>query len=311
MAFTRIHHVGILVGDLEVGRRVFGDGFGLAVDEPRTPWPEGRVGDFDEVRSIEIPIGEMHLEISTPTDQASPAGRFLAERRGGIYYLSLASDNIQADVSMVTAKGVKVEGTWDGRGPVFLDPSTCLGLRFQIAPEDHYYVHPYHRGDGTLTGMAHVGIAARSVDEIRKLLGETFGLYEDRSGEERPEPRPQPAPSEPAGDPVHILEFPLGGSAIEISIPLDEVSGTARLVAQRATLGAVYHHICPFAPDVHRAVERAKAAGLEQIGSIPPREQTIRATAWFHPRSCAGTLVEIWNRPPGERHAHQYQHRGP
>jgi hypothetical protein len=45
-----------------------------------------------------------------------------------------------------------------------------------------------------------------------------------------------------------------------------------------------------------------KAAGLQQIGSIPPREQTTRATAWFHPRTCAGTLLEIWNRPPGIEH---------
>ncbi len=279
------------------------------MDEHRSPWPEGRAGDFKGVRSVEVPIGEMHLEIGVPVDPANPAGQLLAERRGGMYYVSLASDNIAADVTMLTSKGIKIEGPWDGRGPVFLDPATCLGLRFQITPEDDYYVHPYFKGDGTLTGMAHIGIAARSADEIRKLLGETFGLYEDHGNEQRLEAPPARASNEPASDPVQILEFPLGGSAIEISIPLDEVSGTARLVAQRATLGAVYHHICPFALDVHRAVEGAKAAGLEQIGSIPPREESIQATAWFHPRSCAGTLVEIWNRPPGPNHFHQYEHR--
>jgi catechol 2,3-dioxygenase-like lactoylglutathione lyase family enzyme len=302
MAFTRIHHVGMLVDELETGRRVYCDGFGLSVDEHRSPWPDGRTGDFDGVRSIEIPLGEMHLEISAPQDEDSPAARFVAERRAGMYYLSFASDDIQVDVQMLKDNGIQTEGSWDGEGPVFLDPSTCLGLRFQITPEDNYFVHPYYKGDGTLTGMAHVGIAARSVDEIRALLGGAFGLFEDLTQETGLSENMERDPNEPANDPVHLIEYPIGGSVIEISIPLDETSGTARLVQQRAVLGAVYHHICPFAQDVHRAVDMGLAVGIQQIGTIPPKEVSTQATAWFHPRTCAGTLVEIWNRPPGKQH---------
>jgi hypothetical protein len=64
MAFTRVEHVAILVDDLEVGRHIFCDGWGLAIDEHRSPWPEGRPGTFDGLTSIEIPIGDMFLEIS-------------------------------------------------------------------------------------------------------------------------------------------------------------------------------------------------------------------------------------------------------
>jgi catechol 2,3-dioxygenase-like lactoylglutathione lyase family enzyme len=42
MSFTRIHHVGLVTDDLERARHVLCDGFGLAIDEHRTPWPEGR-----------------------------------------------------------------------------------------------------------------------------------------------------------------------------------------------------------------------------------------------------------------------------
>lgn len=310
MAFTKIDHVGILVNDLEVGRHVFCDGWGLVVDGHRSPWPQGRPGTFDRMASIEIPIGEMYLEISRPNDPNTPAGRFVAERQAGMYYVSLASDNIAGDVKLLTGKGIKVEGRWDGHGPVFLEPATTLGIRLQITPEENYFAHPFYRGDGTFTGMAHVGIAARSAAEIRKLLGETFGLHEDKTMEQRlREPSPEREPRRAAGDPVHLLEFPIGGCVLEVSIPTTDDSGTARLVAQRAPLGAVYHHICPFALDVHKAVDMGKAAGLQQIGSIPPREQTTRATAWFHPKTCAGTLIEIWNRPPGGEHMEQHRLR--
>ncbi|HLF08557.1 MAG TPA: VOC family protein [Dehalococcoidia bacterium] len=317
MAFTKIDHVGLLVDDLEVGRHVFCEGWGLAVDEHRSPWPQGRQGTFDGVTSIEIPIGEMYLEISKPNDSASPAAQFVSERRSGMYYMSFASDDIVRDVRMLKENGITVHGEWNGEGPVFLDLTTTLGLLIQVVPHENYFVHPYYKGDGTFTGMAHVGLAARDEHEVRDLFARKFGLREDlltRSQENRPAAQarqPERDPNRAAGDPVHILEFPVGGSVLEISIPTTDDSGTARLVAQRATLGAVYHHICPFAPDVHRAVEMGKVAGLQQIGTIPPREQTTRATAWFHPRTCAGTLIEIWNRPPGVEHFESREHHHP
>ena len=168
-------------------------------------------------------------------------------------------------------------------------------------PDDHYYVHPYYRGKGLVTGMAHVGLAARSAEEVREFWGGVFGFEEDKSMERGLDRAVERAPR-PAGDPVHLVEFPLGGSVIEVSIPTTEDSGTARLVAQRATQGAVYHHTCPHAPDVHSFTDEALAAGIQQIGSIPPREERSRVVAWFHPRTCLGMLVEVWNRPPGDFH---------
>ena len=314
MAFTKIDHVGLLVDDLEVGRHVFCEGWGLAVDEHRSPWPQGRPGTFDGVTSIEIPIGEMHIEVSKPNDSASRAAQFVAARRAGMYYVSLASDDMDGDLKMLTGKGIKLEGKWDGKGPVFLDSTTTLGVYLQITPEEHYFVHPYYKGDGTFTGMAHIGLAARDPAETRNLLGNIFGLHEDKAVERGQTPPREREPGRAAGDPVHLLEFPIGGSVIEISHPTTDDSGTARLVRERATLGATFHHICPFTPDVYKAVEKGKAAGLQQIGSLPP---TGGGVGWFHPRTCAGTLIEIWTRRPGGEHmvqwehTHEHRHPGP
>jgi catechol 2,3-dioxygenase-like lactoylglutathione lyase family enzyme len=307
MAFTKVNHVGILVDDLEIGRHVFCDGMGLAVDEHRSPWPQGRPGTLDGTTSIEIPMGEMYLEISRPDDPASPAAQFVAERRAGMYYIAVASNDLPGDVRMLRERGVTVDDDWDGEGAVFLDPETTLGLRIQVVPDRNYYPHPYFLGDGTITGVGHIGVAARDTEEVRRLFAGTFGLHEDRSAEGGIEPAPEQRESGPADDPVHLVEFPIGGTVVEVSIPLTETSGTARLVANRAPLGAVYHHVAPFAPDVHRAAEKARAAGLEQIGELPPRDSGRDVyVAWLHPRSCAGTLIEIWDRPPGSEHMRQY-----
>ena len=305
MAFTKVHHVGLVVPDLEQAKHILCEGFGLSVNEHRSPWPEGRPG-YDGTTILEFPIGEMHYEIAKPNQPGSDAAKFLesTKGRGGIYYISIASDDISADVQGLRDRGIKLKADWNGEGTVFLDPTTCLGLGIQITPDDHYYPHPYYLGNGVVTGMAHIGVAARSVGESRRFWTEAMGMYQDPSNEQNLE-EPVIRTPQPADDPVYILEYPIGGSVIEISHPTTTDSGTARLVAQRASLGAVYHHTCPFAPDVHTFTEQALSEGLQQIGIIPPREESAEAIAWFHPRTCLGMLLEVWNRPPGDGHYHQ------
>ena len=130
MALTRIHHVGMVTGDMEAARHLFCDGFGLSVDEHRTPWPQGRSRRGDAGTVIEFPIGEMYYEVSTPNDTGSSAAQFLESTsgRGGIHYISIASDNIGADVHTLLDRGLKLKGDWDGESATLRGPSTCLGL---------------------------------------------------------------------------------------------------------------------------------------------------------------------------------------
>ena len=307
MAFTKIDHIGFVVGDLKEAQRVYCDIWGLKVDEERSPLPDGKKGHFDDVNTIDIPIGELFLEFSKPNDENSEAGKFLAEFRGvgGTHHLALASDDIAADVKGLQDRGIRLkpgEEKWDGEGPVFLDPQTCLGLPLEIVPHENYFPHPSFRGLGVFTGLGHMGLAGKDVETSRHFWADVMGLAQDRSRTrgDRPEDRERTGARI---DPVHIIEFTLGGTVIEISHPTTEDSGTAKYVASKATLGEAFHHICPWAPDVHDAVDKANAGGLQQIGSLAPREQATRVVAWYHPRTCLGTLIEIWNRPitPYER----------
>ena len=60
MAFTRIHHVGMVTSDLDVARNLFCNGFGLSVDEHRTPWPDEGGAGSGSVTRVEF-LGEKPL----------------------------------------------------------------------------------------------------------------------------------------------------------------------------------------------------------------------------------------------------------
>jgi len=314
MTLTRVHHVGLVTDDLERARQVLCEGFGLAIDAHRTPWPDGRRRASDRATVLEVPIGEMYYEVAKPSDDQSDAARFLAATngRGGIHYIALASDDPTTDLDRLAQHGVRPRAQADADGAVVLDPASCLGLDVRLVVEDHYYVHPAYRGNGAVTGMAHIGIAARSARAMRQLWGEVFGLAEDsRSAASlgrNEEPSPRTVAAGMSLDPVHLLEFPIGGSVIEVSIPTSAESGTARLVGQRAPFGAVYHHTCPYTPDVYRFMDQAEAAGLEPIGELPPPGERELVVGWLHPRSCLGMLIEVWNRPPGPGHFRSHRH---
>ena len=85
MALTRVHHVGMVTGDLDYSRHILVDGFGLSVDEHRTPLPGGRLG-HDGTTVLEFPIGEMYYEVARPNDSESHPAHYLASTngRGGI-----------------------------------------------------------------------------------------------------------------------------------------------------------------------------------------------------------------------------------
>ena len=299
MAFTKVHHVGMVARDLEEARRLYCDGFGLRVDEYRSLLPDGRLDEQWGANVLEFPIGEMSIWVMKPTASNTAAGRFLAARGGvgAMHHLAVQSDDIGRDVSTLESKGLRKmappQTVWNGKGPLFFQPATTLGLVLSVWPDERYFPNPAYAGEGIFTGMGHVGMVASDTEEARRFWGDVWGLTQDHSK------------TRAASDNVRIIEFIIGGSIIEISVPQDTVSGTARFLAQRGSLGATFHHICPWAPDVHRAVERGKAIGLQQIGDIAPREVSRRATAWFHPRSCLGTLMEIWNRPANEQQARE------
>ena len=307
--FRQVHHMGIVVDDLDRARQILGQAWGLRVNEDRTPGAEGVVEPTMNARMLEFAIGHSFVRVFKPLDASSPMGQFLVNRpAGGAYEVSLATDTPEYDLSRLLNKGVKLwlppnKKDWDGKSPVYLDPATTGGVIMQLWPEDGYDVSPKYKGEGVFNKLHHCGIAARSSEEAVDFWVQTVGCGVDYRRSPVPDGRRTGRafdPDIPASDPVQLFDFPVGETEVEISVPLDGRSGTGKYVERFATQGFSIHHICPYAPDVERACARLNEFGLQQIGSLPPLNPGGTRVGWYHPRSVLGVLMEIWHEVPFE-----------
>ncbi|MDE2754020.1 MAG: VOC family protein [Gemmatimonadota bacterium] len=102
MRFTRLHHVGLCVNDLDDARRRFERYFGLAAR------------DFAEDEGMSMREAYIHfgnrcsLQLLEGRDPASRAGRFLRERGEGLEHIALETSDLEADVAGLRARGVRI-----------------------------------------------------------------------------------------------------------------------------------------------------------------------------------------------------------
>lgn len=292
---TRIHHFGVVVESLEHAKELWVDTYGFNVDESRSPLPDGRHVEKDNVNILDIPIGESELEITKANDSESNAGKHLAKRGQGPHHICVYSDDIDADVKRLTDNGLKIAvpttGTpnqTSGSRIASFDPDGNLGFALEVwqdmASEGNHQKPPIGRA-GTLTRIHHVAVVCSTLQEAHRLFSGIYGLNVDEV--HTPLPNGRYAPN----DNVRVLEYPIGESRIEATIPLDDASGSARFLASR---GPGIHHICLYSEDIEYDANRLSAAGLKQLGDIGPIREDGSRIVFFHPKSNLGILVELW-----------------
>ncbi len=131
-----------------------------------------------------------------------------------------------------------------------------------------------------IEGLAHVGIAVRSLDEALRLWVERLGFRHldtivlDSMG-------------------LKIAFLDAGGAALELLEPIRSDSTIARFIERR---GEGIHHLSFYVPDIEAALARASAAGLELIDRTPREGSHGTRIAFLHPRSMGGVLVEFCER---------------
>ncbi|MFQ5934089.1 MAG: VOC family protein [Dehalococcoidia bacterium] len=99
--FIRLHHVGLLVNDLNETKKLYCDQFGLK---------PGRCFDLvrENVRILNIPIGDSMIEVNQVINHDSGVGRYLAKWGDGLHHLCLETDDMEADLKMLEGLGFKL-----------------------------------------------------------------------------------------------------------------------------------------------------------------------------------------------------------
>jgi methylmalonyl-CoA/ethylmalonyl-CoA epimerase len=139
------------------------------------------------------------------------------------------------------------------------------------------------------TKLDHVGVMAHSWEEAKAHFTDIMGMPVDLFR------TPMPEGSYMAPENVRIYFFRIGDgeTLIEVLIPLDDASGTAKLLARR---GPGLHHLGYASDNWQEDARRLRALGLRQVDLTHGKPELVgrpQGAAFFHPKSAMGILTEI------------------
>ena len=123
----------------------------------------------------------------------------------------------------------------------------------------------------------HIGIAVKS-------LGEAAALYENALGLK------VSAYDQVDEQGVRVAMLNIGESRIELLEPTGPESPIEKFMIKR---GEGIHHIAITVDDIEKALERLKAAGVRLVDNEPRRGAHNTRTAFVHPSSTHGVLLEL------------------
>jgi len=123
----------------------------------------------------------------------------------------------------------------------------------------------------------HIGIAVKSLAEATQVYEHALGLKVSGYDE-----------IEDQG--VRIAMLNIGESRIELLEPTGAESPIEKFMSKR---GEGLHHIALDVDDIENALERLKAAGVRLVDSAPRRGAHNTRTAFIHPSSTHGVLLEL------------------
>ncbi len=124
----RVHHIGIAVADLPTALDFYVDALGLSGEQYRETLAT------QKITATFIPIGsdDCEFELLEPFgDEEGPIHKFLAKRGPGVHHICLETDDIEATLAELKAKGLEL-----------IDEHARIGARgHKVA-----FIHPHSTG---------------------------------------------------------------------------------------------------------------------------------------------------------------------
>ncbi len=128
----RLHHVGIVVADVEAAARKY-EALGFRNGERFEVPAQGIV-------AIVYKTGPGYIELIQPTDPEGPIGRFMAKRGEGAHHVAYAVDDIESALARLKAAGVRLIDEvprvgLHGWRIAFIHPESCHGVLTELVEE--------------------------------------------------------------------------------------------------------------------------------------------------------------------------------
>jgi len=128
--FKGIHHVAVVVRDIEKALGFFRDVLGLPLGQRATVADQG-------VQAALLPAGRDEIELLEPTNPAGGVARFLEKKGEGIHHLCVETSDVAAALERVKAANLPVIDQAPRKGLAgtiaFLHPGACHGVLLELA----------------------------------------------------------------------------------------------------------------------------------------------------------------------------------
>jgi methylmalonyl-CoA/ethylmalonyl-CoA epimerase len=125
-----IHHVAVVVDDMQESLLFWKDALGLDVGDLRDIPAEKSQVAF-------LPLPGSEIELIWPATDDSGLAKFLAKRGAGMHHICLEVDDIVAMLERLTAKGIRLINEQpriaaDGRRYAFVHPESAGGVLVEL-----------------------------------------------------------------------------------------------------------------------------------------------------------------------------------
>jgi methylmalonyl-CoA/ethylmalonyl-CoA epimerase len=125
-----IHHIAVVVDDMEKSLSFWRDALGIQVQEMHDVPSEKSQVAF-------LPVAGTQVELVNPTSNDSGIGKYLAKRGPGMHHVCLEVDDIEAMLTQLTMKGVRLINdkpilTADGKKYAFVHPESTSGVLVEL-----------------------------------------------------------------------------------------------------------------------------------------------------------------------------------
>jgi methylmalonyl-CoA/ethylmalonyl-CoA epimerase len=116
---TKVHHVGVVVRDIEQAMRFYRDTLGLRVHKEAMIQEQG-------VRAALLTIGDSEIELLQPVVEDTGVARYLEKRGEGLHHICFQVYDIERDLDALKSRGTEM-----------IDIETRIGLAGRIC-----FLHP-------------------------------------------------------------------------------------------------------------------------------------------------------------------------
>ena len=126
----RIHHVGIVVPDLEKAMGLWRDLLGLSLTKSATIQDQG-------VKAALLKAGDSEIELLEPLNPDNGVGKFLSRRGGGLHHVCFETEDVARELEAARAKGIQLIDQKPRPGLAgmicFLHPKATRGVLVEYA----------------------------------------------------------------------------------------------------------------------------------------------------------------------------------